>query len=71
MPRPTTRADIYAAIAQSLREFGYDHVRPDQIKDTHEAMIAGTEIPHGVIGLFAKDQLQDCIDQAEAMGRVF
>ena len=71
MRRPTTRAHIYAAIAKSLRDFGYNDVRPDQIKETHEAMIAGTEIPHGVIGLFAKGQLQECIDRAEAMGRVF
>lgn len=52
--------DIYIQIARNLRDFGYPDVTSVMIKEIHEAMKAGDEeIPHGIIGMFAKDQLAE------------
>lgn len=52
--------DIYVAIARNLREFGYSDVKPQMIRETHEAMKRGDgKMPHGIIGMFAKKQLEE------------
>lgn len=50
---------IYQVIARNLREFGYPDVTASMIEDTHDALRDGEDLPHGVIGMFAKGQLQD------------
>ncbi len=49
----------YAAIARNLREFGYPDVTAAMIADVHQAVEDGQPLPHGIIGLFAKDQLRE------------
>lgn len=54
----------YKAIARNLREFGYPDVTPEMIQETHEAIDAGAadsggDLPHGVVGMFAKGMLED------------
>lgn len=49
----------YAAIAQSLRDFGYPDVTARMVEDTHGAMQRGEQLPHGIIGMFAARQLKD------------
>jgi hypothetical protein len=54
------KADMtYKAIARNLREFGYSDVTEKMILDVHQAMIKDEDIPHGIIGMFAKDQLEE------------
>jgi len=55
----TNNETIYKAIARNLQEFGYPETTPAQIREVHEAMKSGDDLPHGVIGMFAKDQLDD------------
>lgn len=51
---------VYKGIACNLRDFGYDGISPNMIQEIHEAMNAGDEkLPHGVIGMFAKEQIED------------
>jgi hypothetical protein len=50
---------IYAAIAESLRDFGYRTTNADMIREVHEAMQYGAKLPHDVIGMFAKAQLDE------------
>lgn len=53
------RQKIYEAIARSLRQFGYPSVTAVEVADTHWAMEhTETPLPHGVVGLFAEDQLK-------------
>lgn len=59
MGRITNRRQVFEAIAQSLRDFGYAGAPADQVKDTWEAMWDDKPIPHGVIGAFAESQLKN------------
>ncbi len=62
---PTKPEGVYKAIAANLKDFGYDDVTPLMIQDVHGAINAGDEmLPHGVIGMFAKNQ----IEQAKTQG---
>jgi hypothetical protein len=49
----------YQAAARNLREFGYADITPDMIREAHEAWLAGRDLPHGVIGMFAKGYFED------------
>ena len=49
----------YQTIARNLREFGYGDVSPKMIHEIHDAMKSGVELPHGVIGMFTRDQLAE------------
>jgi hypothetical protein len=50
---------VYTAIASNLRDFGYTGISANMIQEIHEALNAGDEtLPHGVIGMFAKDQIE-------------
>lgn len=49
----------YGAIARNLREFGYPDVSSRMVRDVHEAMKLGDDLPYGVVGMFAQDQLAD------------
>ena len=53
-------AEIYRAIAKSLREFGYSDVTGEMIAEVHAAMKLGDPLPHGIIGMFAQKQLREC-----------
>lgn len=59
MPTRYTLQDAYEAVARSLREFGYPDVNASMIREVHNAMKSGVDLPHGVIGLFAKSQLEE------------
>jgi hypothetical protein len=50
---------VYVAIARNLQQFGYPEVTPAMIRETDEAMASGTDLPHGVISMFAKKQLTE------------
>ena len=53
----------YEKIAWNLREFGYRDVSAAMIRDVHEAMGAGKKLPHGVVGMFAQNQLEEAENQ--------
>jgi hypothetical protein len=53
--------DIYRSIARNLREFGYPGVSVKMVREIHEAMRAGEDLPHGIIGMFASDQLTEAL----------
>jgi hypothetical protein len=52
---------IYAMIARNLREFGYPDVSASMIREVHDAIRAGSELPHGIIGMFASNQLVEAL----------
>ena len=59
-------SQVYEAVAQSLREFGYPSCTADQICLTHGEMLAGRDEyshTHQIIGAFAMAQLQDAMDK--------
>lgn len=55
---------IYAAIARSLREFGYADVTTQMVKETDKARQAGLpkSEPHGIVSMFANSQLDELED---------
>lgn len=58
--------EVYTAIARNLREFGYSDVTWKMVEEVHEAMKQGKrkfDLPHGIIGPFAENQINDAIDQ--------
>jgi hypothetical protein len=50
---------IYIAIARNLREFGYSGVSANMVAEVHAAMRSGDPLPHGVVGMFAKSQIEE------------
>jgi hypothetical protein len=53
-----SKTEIVEAIAKSLREFGYPDASDEMIAEIWTAYERGDEtMPHGVIGLFAENQL--------------
>jgi len=63
-----TADQIYEAIARNLRDFGYWGVTAAQVRDTHEWMKGDrkADMPHGVISMFAKSQIEQHIDKFPA-----
>jgi hypothetical protein len=57
-----TLSQFCEGIAQGLREFGYSHTTADMIRNTHNAMKAGEPIPYGIVGMFARGQLEKAGD---------
>lgn len=57
---------LYATIASNLREFGYPNITAKMVRETHEAMRAGEDLPHGIIGMFASDQLTEALENPYA-----
>lgn len=55
---------IYTAIARNLRTFGYTDVTAKMVEEVDEARRAGRDLPHGIVGMFAADQL----DEAQGSG---
>jgi hypothetical protein len=57
---------VFTAIAKSLVEFGYHDCTAEMVSDVYEAMKDGKkdypDLPHGVVGAFAKSQINDAID---------
>ncbi len=49
--------EIYEAIAEAMRHFGYRKVTADLVRDIDEG--SDSEIPHGVISMFATRQLEE------------
>ena len=62
MPEPILTA-TYELIARNLREFGYPDAEASMIREVHEAMKENRDLPHGVIGMFAKSQLKEVEEQ--------
>lgn len=57
------RKAIVAAIAKSLREFGYPDADAAKIEDVRKAFRdgkRGEDLPHGILGRFAESQLAEC-----------
>lgn len=52
----------YVVIARNLREFGYGDVTAEMVRETHDAMKAEAELPHGIVGMFAKRQIEELLD---------
>jgi hypothetical protein len=55
----TQLTEAYAAVAGSLKEFGYPDVTTEMIREIHDAIKAEAPLPHGVIGRFARDQIEE------------
>lgn len=53
------QSQAFVAIARNLRDFGYPDVDAKMIAETYQAMQAGTELPHGIVGMFAKRQIEE------------
>ncbi len=54
------RREVTYALAQSMREFGYPDVTDEMVGEVLDAYVANkTELPHGVIGMFLKSQLDE------------
>lgn len=54
------REKLTAAIAKSLRKFGYPDVTTKMIGDCWDAYARGdSEMPHGIVGMFAERQLDE------------
>jgi len=49
----------FKAIAENLIEFGYPDITGEMIEDVYIALKDGSELPHGVIGMFAGSQIYD------------
>lgn len=59
-----TPEKVYDAIRDNLREFGYPSVTSDMLREIHEAMVRGEKkLPHGVIGMFAEDQIKNAVSR--------
>lgn len=56
---PAKNDPVYRAIAANLREFGYPDVTGAMVREVHESMLVGGDLPHGVVGMFAKGQLEE------------
>lgn len=54
-----TREKITFALAQSMREFGYPDVTDAMAGEVLDAYVNQDELPHGVIGMFLKSQLDE------------
>ena len=57
---------VYEAIAKDLNEFGYPDVTWGMIKTIHESYKQGkreSELPHGVIGMFAQSHIEDATER--------
>lgn len=57
----------YLAIARNLREFGYDGISANMIAEVDEAEQSGGPLPHGVIGMFARDQLHKARENGQVV----
>lgn len=53
------REKITHALAESMREFGYPDVTDEMAGEILDAYVAKKDLPHGVIGMFLKSQLDD------------
>ena len=72
MEHDTLREKGFEAIAASLVDFGYSDCTGEMISDIHAAMVEGKEeIPHGIIGNFAADQLRSRPDLFGDLGKLF
>ena len=72
MSEPITRKRITFALAESMREFGYPDVTDDmagEILDAYHADPSG-DLPHGVIGMLLKRQLDDLTDEGLDLGSI-
>lgn len=54
-----TRNEITYALAQSMREFGYPDVTDEMAGEVLDAYVAEKDLPHDVIGMFLKSQLDE------------
>lgn len=54
---------VYRAIANNLQDFGYSGVTGEMIGEIRRAMDNDEELPHGVIGMFARDQIEKAKEQ--------
>lgn len=55
-------AKFCSACARGLREFGYPSVNAGQVReiwDAYEAGKRGSDLPHGVIGLFVEKDIKE------------
>lgn len=62
-------SDAMESVARSLREFGYPDVTAPMIREIFDAWEADKELPHGVIGLFAKSQFEEVADKIKSLPR--
>ncbi len=62
MDKPITIDMLCEAVARNLRDFGYPDATGAMIREVWEAMKAGksgSDLPHGIIGMFAESQIND------------
>lgn len=56
-----TNAQVFSAIARSLREFGYSDASAADVQRTFEALADGSE-PTDIVEMFAARQLRELLD---------
>ena len=52
----------FETIAKDLRQFGYPDTTTEMIEETFNAMVegkSGSDLPHGIISMFAENKLRD------------
>lgn len=57
-----TKASACETVARDLRKFGYPDVTGAMVREVLDAWLAGaseTDLPHGVVGMFAARQFDD------------
>ena len=57
MAKPTFN-DACEAVARSLRDFGYPDASAQMVSDTYDAIRDGKDVPHGIVGAFAAEQIK-------------
>lgn len=60
--KPYTRNDAAASVARGLREFGYPDATTEKMREVLDAWLAGkrgSDLPHGVLGMFAERQFEE------------
>ena len=55
--------EVYEAIAERIRNFGYSDVTADQVREIDESGPSGQ--PEGVVVMFANKQLEDAREAGE------
>lgn len=59
--------DAMETVARSLRVFGYPDVTASMIREIYDAWEGEKQLPHGIIGQFAKAQFDEVSDKLKAL----
>lgn len=63
-----TRKQVTDAMAKSMREFGYPDVTSEMADEILTAYLAVEALPHGVVGMFLKSQMDELTENGVDLG---